>query len=151
VLFTGDVIKANTVAGWTGFNFWTMDFSAFKKQGRFRVKVDTEKSFYFDVGENTLFSKTIASLFSCITQMRNKLEEDKTVPLYGSSTKVNLYGGYSEASGDQSKHISHLQFTNYMPTNECPELTWLMLRAYEINGKYYDNLSLKTKLIAEAA
>ncbi len=158
-VYSGSVTKADTVEEWkstgpwgdTTFHFWTMDFSDFKEPGKYKVECNGQKSFEFTIGRDLYFPKCLAPQLDCFEKMRNKLEEDHNVRLQGSQTKIDLYGGYNEASGDASKHITHLQYANFMSTQETPILIWTLLRSYEINQKLIDSLNQKNQLFEEAA
>lgn len=151
-VYSADVEKAGQVAGWSQGYFGVMDFSDFKTAGTYTIKAGSNTSFEFDIGENLLFNKTLEGLLSCFTKMRNTDETDKNVPLAPDKVKtVNLFGGYNEASGDDSKHITHLQYSNFMCSQETPGLTWGLLRAYELNSALIDKMNLKDKLFDEAA
>ncbi|MBN1980033.1 MAG: glycoside hydrolase family 9 protein [Chitinivibrionales bacterium] len=148
-VFNGDIGKQESVAGWNQGNFYVMDFSNFKTPGKYKVKVGSEQSFNFEIKENCLFSATITPILSCIQKFRCALP-DNALPLFGSSgKKIDLHGGYKEASGDEAKHICHLQFSNYLPTNEIPECVWGMLKSYELNSKNFENANLKSKVTEE--
>ncbi len=155
-VYNGDIEYLGKVADWTIWegeevHCWLIDFSDFNEKGTYQVKVGSEKSFNFKIDENILFTETIEDLYDCFKVMRYTGQEDKSLPLFGSSQKVDCYGGYREASGDDSKHITHLSYANFMNTQENPGLTWGILRGYEMNKEVYDSINLTSTLLAEAA
>ena len=56
---------------------------------------------------------------------------DRSIPLLGSDTKVDVSGGWYDASGDVSKYLSHLSFSNYFNPQQTPMVVWNMLTAFE--------------------
>lgn len=152
VVKTGSVTKVGAVDGWSGRYFWTIDFSDFKDEGKYKLQVGSETSFEFEIKENIYFTKTLEGLLFCFEKMRSTDESDKNIPLAPDKTEtVNVYGGYNEASGDDSKHITHLQYSNFMCSQETPMLTWGLMRAYELNKDQIESMALKTDLFDEVA
>lgn len=150
VVFTGDIVDVGPVEEWGVVSYSTMDFSEFRTIGEFRIKVGTDESYPFEIKENCIFSTTINPVFSCLEKMRS-WEDDDAVPLYGSNETIDIHGGYKEASGDDAKHISHLQFSNFLPTNEIPECVWGLLTAYEYNSANFESANLTNTILDEAA
>lgn len=156
---SGSVTKADTVDGWVKispfetkrFFFWTMDFSDFKEPGEYTIECNGQESFDFEIGTDLYFPKCLGPQLDCFEKMRNTVEYDKNIKLWGSSQTIDIYGGYNEASGDKSKHISHLQYANFMSSQETPILLWALLRSYEINKDLIDSLNQKNQLFEEAA
>ena len=133
--------------GWSQGYFGVIDFSDFKTAGIYTIKAGSNTSFEFEIGENLLFDKTLEGLLSCFNKMHNR-----NVPLAPDKVEtVDLFGGFNEASGDDSKHITHLQYSNFMCSQETPSLIWALLRAYELNSDLIDKMNLKDKLFDEAA
>lgn len=154
-----EVSGGDTVTGWDDkimqndgrFYFWVLNFSDFKTKGSFIIKCNGQKSFEFEIDENLYLKVCLEEQLNCYEKMRYLGEEDKNLLIHGQSQTVDIFGGYKEASGDASKHLSHLQYANYMGGQENPMLTWVLLRTYEQNSKIVDELSLKTKLFDEVA
>jgi hypothetical protein len=60
-----------------------------------------------------------------------KLAADAKMQLFGSDKRVDMRGGWCDASGDVSKYFSHLAYANYMSPQQIPLVTWSMVSASE--------------------
>ena len=58
--------------------------------------------------------------------------KDYSAHIYDSNkTAKDVHGGWYDASGDYSKYLSHLSYTNFMNPQQTPLLVWLLLDSYE--------------------
>jgi len=125
-----------TVDSWSGdgFRYFKVaDFSAFDTEGDgYRVQVGSVKSQPFSIGEKILQEKTGAEQVSFFSAMRNTESGDRELPVFGSSQKRNIYGGWWDATGDIGKHISHLSYANYFNPQQIPLVVWALLHANDM-------------------
>jgi len=126
-----------TVSGWNGRYFKVADFSSYNKAGVYSVKVGAAVSPDFFIGEKILQAKTGADLVGFFNGMRNIDPGDKNLPIFGSSSKRNIYGGWWDANGDPGKHISHLSYANYYNPQQIPLVVWALLHANELQGQAF--------------
>lgn len=59
-------------------------------------------------------------------------QQDKQVPLLGTSTTADVHGGWYDASGDVSKYLSHLSYANYLNPQQTPLVVWNMLKGLAV-------------------
>ena len=56
----------------------------------------------------------------------------KQATVLGSDKKVDVHGGWYDASGDLSKYFSHLSFANYMNPQQIPMIVWNMFKGLDL-------------------
>ena len=142
------------VANWHKGYFSTLDFSQFTQGGEFYLRVGSCVSPVFELGEGVLMRRTLSDLIHYFKSQRCSGafdQKDREVSLYGSDLKVDVHGGWYDASGDVSKYLSHLSYANYLNPQQTPLVVWNMLRGLSLVG---DNPSLhdftRTRLLDEA-
>ena len=114
-----------------------------------------QKSGEFTVGENALASNTLATVLNYFYDDRadDPTVEgwDKSMGVYNSSKKVDVHGGWYDASGDVSKYLSHLSYANYLNPQQIPLTVWSLAFASERIPKLLGSTSTKAKTADEAA
>lgn len=149
VVFTGKLGKASQVAEWAaGTYYYPVDFSRFTSAGTFRVTVQVRDSTYtspfFTIGDRALSQQAIPAILHFYKGQRaNTPEEedaDKAVLLYGSNKRVDIRGGWCDASGDVSKYFSHLAYANFMSPQQIPLVTWSLIQLRERAQRMLDTL-----------
>ncbi|MDR0331201.1 MAG: glycoside hydrolase family 9 protein, partial [Chitinispirillales bacterium] len=134
------------VSGWSGRNFKVADFSSFDTDGEYKIRVGSVTSPAFSIGEKVLQAKTGADQLAFFKAYRSTDAGDKNLPIFGSDRKVNIYGGWIDASGDEGKHISHLSYANYYNPQQIPLVAWALLHAREAQPEAFG-----AEALAEAA
>jgi Glycosyl hydrolase family 9/Cellulase N-terminal ig-like domain len=134
--------------------FCIADFSRFTSKGSFILRVGAVWSPKFQIGDDELATKTVGSIISYYHHQRaNTPEEiaaDSKVLLYGSDTRVDLHGGWCDASGDVSKYFSHLAYANFMSPQQIPLVVWSMASARDKISERLEQWNLKDGLEDEA-
>ena len=109
----------------------------------------------FTVGENALATNTLASVLNYFYDDRadDPTVEgwDKSMGVYNSSKKVDVHGGWYDASGDVSKYLSHLSYANYLNPQQIPLTVWSLAFAAERIPTLLASTSTKAKTADEAA
>ncbi len=58
---------------------------------------------------------------------------DKNLSFFGDrNDKVDVSGGWYDASGEKGKYLSHLSFSNYVTPQQLPMMVWNMLEAVDV-------------------
>ena len=52
---------------------------------------------------------------------------DRSCKVFGSDERVDVHGGWYDASGDTSKYLSHLSYANYMNPQQTPQVVWNLI------------------------
>jgi hypothetical protein len=140
VVFSGILQASQQVKDWSVNNWYAIaDFSALKTPGTYRLVVKlagkTDSSYYFPVQPGLLPAITIPAILQFFQHQRaqspEELGADQHVLLYGSDKRVDLRGGWCDASGDVSKYFSHLAYTNFMLPQQIPMVTWSFINTAE--------------------
>jgi hypothetical protein len=157
--FTGLLTNPQAMAEWLpGKLFYRADFSAFTKAGKYRLRIKVAGKVYtsyaFEIGENALAKQTLSAIIHYYNKQRantpQELAADAKMQLFGSDKRVDMRGGWCDASGDVSKYFSHLAYANYMSPQQIPLVTWSMLSASEAIPDLLNKWKLKDSLDTEA-
>lgn len=134
--------------------FYKADFSPVHETGKYMVRVGSILSDTFEVADNFLARKTIPAILHYYHKQRavtpQELAADKQVQLYGSDKRVDLRGGWCDASGDVSKYFSHLAYANFMSPQQIPLVTWSMVNARERVPALLEKAGVKDSIEQEA-
>jgi hypothetical protein len=152
------VLELNPIGGskvdnWHMGVFFTIDFSQWTEQGRYYLRYQNIKSQTFEVGDSTLHNRSFSDIIHYFKSQRCGGEfdiADKSALIVGSSQRVDVHGGWYDASGDVSKYLSHLSYANYLNPQQIPMVVWNMLKAYDLIGKESEPNFVTSRLLEEA-
>jgi hypothetical protein len=173
-VFRGKARFVGPVARWKNWIFRSLDFSDLVRPGRFAIQLPVSgalrpgppcirRSEPFEVAENLLLRRTAAAVLRYFRSRRCSGiwdAADHDVGFTGQrSDRVDVHGGWYDASGDVSKYLSHLSYSNYMNPQQTPMVVWSFLEARdrleqktasegESQTRFLE--SLRTKLLEEA-
>lgn len=146
--------KGTQVAHWHQGNFFRIDFSEFNQAGSYYLRVDNLRSEIFKVETGLLFDTTLSDVLHYFKSQRSGGRFDKqdhSISLLGTETRVDVHGGWYDASGDVSKYLSHLSYANYLNPQQTPIVVWNMLKGLELISQD-EQVALFTKVrMAEEA
>ncbi len=158
----GAPAKLAIVDRWKSWRFARGDFSAFDTPGVYRVRLTgvegggDVRSEPFAIGPRLLPEAALSDLtFYFKTQRASGIYDrtDRAVPLVGKpARKVDVHGGWYDASGDVSKYLSHLSYANYMNPQQTPFVVWSFLEAAELLSRVKDERSngVRPRMLDEA-
>ncbi|WP_433764241.1 glycoside hydrolase family 9 protein [Flavobacterium ginsenosidimutans] len=158
-VFTSKIGNAESVEDWKlGKLYYKADFSSFQKSGNYKISIKIEDQNYtsarFSIEENILAKRTISSIVHYYNKQRanttEELQADKNMLLFGSSKKVDVHGGWCDASGDVSKYFSHLAYANFVSPQQTPLVTWSLINTSETIPKQLTQWKIKDSLDNEA-
>ncbi|CAC9975270.1 glycoside hydrolase family 9 protein [Flavobacterium panici] len=158
-VFTALIGKPQDVDDWKlGEKFYKADFSSFQKPGTYKITFKVADQIYtsasFSIEENILAKRVISSIVHYYNKQRantpEELEADKNMLLYGSTKKVDVHGGWCDASGDVSKYFSHLAYANFVSPQQTPLVTWSLINTSERIPKQLTQWKIKDSLDNEA-
>ncbi|XZG69149.1 glycoside hydrolase family 9 protein [Chitinibacteraceae bacterium HSL-7] len=133
---SGELEAAGTVASWgaaTGalWHYWRADFSALSAKGEYFVVVDGFNpplvSHTFVIEPRVMAEHVLSDIVHYIKGQRcTGIFDlaDHSRPLWGSETRINVRGGWYDASGDVSKYLSHLSYAQFMNPQQTPMVVW---------------------------
>jgi len=113
-----------------------IDFSDFRTPGTYYFIWEDEKSHFFTIHKESTDPMLIQEILDFFHRQRCTGEIDcfdRTLPFFGQRRKgtVDVHGGWYDASGDVSKYLSHLSYTNFMGPQQIPLVIWGLLEASE--------------------
>jgi hypothetical protein len=140
VVVRGECRYKGGVDRWRQGRFYELDFSDLSAPGSYRIHVyDREnnklvvQSEPFSVGENLLFEETFSNTLFWLKGQRSSGAEDmadRSASFHGDRPgTADLRGGWFDASGDNSKYLSHLSYANYLNPQQTPGVVWALLAA----------------------
>jgi hypothetical protein len=152
-------IKVGKIDQWKNWYFWAIDFSSVKQEGEYCIECETNRgtirSFPFLIQENILERHTISDVISyfkgqrCVGQME-KADREMTFA-DERKERIDVHGGWQDASGDYGKHLSHLSFASYFNPQQIPMVVYSLCKSYELLDKRGDENfnQIKKRMIDE--
>lgn len=122
--------QGTQLSNWQIGTAYALDFSAFAHRGRYQLVLLTDTPVYshpFEILDDCLFHTTFSDLLHYFKSQRcSGIYEhaDQHAKVFGSDERVDVSGGWYDASGDVSKYLSHLSYANYFNPQQIPLLAW---------------------------
>lgn len=138
-VWSGRPQYSGRVAGWSVGPWWEIDVSAVREPGRYAVrwKLDSGElgqSEGFDIGEGLQGPDLISDLLFHLKSQRSSGvwdRADASAPRWDDRKPRDVSGGWFDASGDNSKYLSHLSYANVMNPQQNPLVAWVLARAWQ--------------------
>ena len=128
------------------------------QSGNYHVEVaagSPSSSGKFFIGDKALAQKTLSMVLDYFYDDRADkapvVDWDKSMSVYKSDKKLDVHGGWYDASGDVSKYLSHLSYANYLSPQQIPLTVWTLAFTAERIPTLLGSTSSKAKTSAEAA
>lgn len=127
------------VEGWTVGPWWEVDLSFINLPGRYVLWWCLQDEAWgmgepFSVLEKKADRDLVSDLLFHFKGQRCSGiwdEADRRVPRHGDGRRFDMHGGWYDASGDCSKYLSHLSYTNFMNPQQTPLLVWVLAQAWK--------------------
>ncbi|MFP4613687.1 MAG: glycoside hydrolase family 9 protein [Spirochaetaceae bacterium] len=143
VLFSGACRYVGAVPGWSCGEFYELAFDDLREEGLYHILVrptlgepavePLAVSAPFEVGPALLFRETFADVLWYFKGQRcggDEDQHDRAASFFGDrQDRVDVHGGWYDASGDTSKYLSHLSYANFLNPQQTPAVVWAMLAA----------------------
>jgi hypothetical protein len=145
--FHGLARYVGAVPRWRDWVFWALDFSELRRPGRYLIELANGgprllsdnragRSASFEIGEDLLLERTAPAVLRYFRSQRCAGafdEADRQAGFFGGrSDRVDVHGGWYDASGDCSKYLSHLSYANYLNPQHSPLAVWVFLACAEL-------------------
>ncbi|WP_290745335.1 glycoside hydrolase family 9 protein [Fibrobacter sp. UBA4309] len=109
----------------------------------------------FKIAENALATATLGAVLDYFYDDRavnsTIVGWDSKLPVYKSDKKLDVHGGWYDASGDVSKYLSHLSYANYLNPQQIPLTAWVLAHTAEHIPTLLGKTTTKAKTAEEAA
>jgi hypothetical protein len=133
---TGQIARVGTVAHWRDWHYWTIDFSSVRREGRFVLSCATSegeiRSYPFLIQKNVLERHTLSDVLHYLKGQRcsGPLDlADRALPFEDKpGSRVDVHGGWYDATGDYGKYLSHLSFSTYHNPQQANLTAWGLLK-----------------------
>ncbi len=154
-VYEGEFGQGGPVDQWHTGSAFSGYFTDFIVPGIYTVRVKGTgiQTLPFEIGSGLLASSTLPLLLKGLESIHpaEQYEDwDAAISFFGDRMDtVDVHGGWYDASGDYSKYLSHLCYTNYMVPQQTPMVVYnLYESALRIRSLYPE---LTEKYIQEAA
>ena len=139
VVFTGPLRPRGPVSRWRDWQYWEADFSDYRGTGEHFIRVETGDtplaSHRFPISPALYDAQLLSDLLHYFKSQRCTGifdRADRSAPLFGSEGRLDVHGGWYDASGDSSKYLSHLSYANFMNPQQTPQVVWNLLAARDL-------------------
>lgn len=129
-----------SVAGWQRVGpWWELDVSEVRQPGRYALHwrlADGRQgqSEGFDVAADRFGPALISDLLFHVKSQRSSGVWDRAdakAPRWDDRAVRDVRGGWFDASGDNSKYLSHLSYANVMNPQQNPLVAWVLARSWQ--------------------
>lgn len=127
----GDLRPLQPFTEWdSGKRYFSVDFSDAEQGGRYQVDVriggQHALSAPVAVRDNAVFATTGAQLLGYFQRSRHTDDADRDLPIFQTSRRVNVWGGWQDAGGDKGKYLSHLGYANHFNPQQASMAVWVL-------------------------
>ncbi|HEY5230047.1 MAG TPA: glycoside hydrolase family 9 protein, partial [Galbitalea sp.] len=120
-VLTGELRSRGGVMKWRDWRYWEAEFSAVHEPGQYFLSLDDAApplvSATFTIATNILDGQVVSDLVHYLKSVRCTGVfdiADSSCPVIDSTDRVDVHGGWYDASGDTSKYLSHLSYANFL-------------------------------------
>lgn len=138
-VYKGKIKRSGIVDNWKGFYFWTLDFSEYTEEGQYYIEVNADgKTFIcetFTIEDRIFEQLTLPDIMNYFVSQHctGRFDRmDRSLSIVGRNERVDVHGGWYDASGDNGKYLSHLSHANYMNPQQTPMVVWNFLAAADL-------------------
>ncbi|QWP75379.1 glycoside hydrolase family 9 protein [Lysobacter sp. K5869] len=127
----GELRALPAFAEWgAGKRYFSVDFSDAEQAGRYQVEVrigrQQARSAVVPVRDDAIFAIAGAQLLGYFKRSRHTDAADRDVPIFGTSRRADVWGGWQDAGGDKGKYLSHLGYANYFNPQQASMAAWVL-------------------------
>jgi hypothetical protein len=158
-VLSGMARHAGPVAKWKDWDFWTIDWSGVEREGTYVIECAAPggvvRSRPVKVEKNVLERNTLSDVIYYFKGQRSSglLDKaDRSMTFEGKDGKVDVHGGWFDATGDYGKHLSHLSFATYFNPQQISLTAWSLFKSlYELERRADPNFrQYRRRLLDEA-
>lgn len=163
---SGSAVEQGTVDRWETGYYYTLRFDQAREPGKYYIQIsgngETFRSFPFDIGENLLELRMISAVGYYFKAQRPTGEfeaAERNLPFRGSKPgvfdlrqgRLDVRGGWYDATGDTGIHLSHLSHTTYFNPQQASFSAYVFFQVNDLleeSGYPYYTL-LKRRMLDE--
>lgn len=140
VVYEGLFETGKTIDQWHTGKASKGKFSSFNTEGSYYILTQVNgkkiKSHSFEIKKNLIAQKSLPLILTGLESIHpaEKYENwDSNISFHGDrNDTVDVHGGWYDASGDFSKYLSHLCYTNYMTPQQTPMVVYNLLSSFQL-------------------
>jgi len=113
--------------------FYSLDFSKLTAAGEYTLTFKengSDVTAKINVVDDAMAKDPLSLVLKYFRLDRSTMGHTSVAP-YGGSNKLDVHGGWSDASGDYGKYLSHLSYANYLNPQQTPLTVWALAFAAE--------------------
>jgi hypothetical protein len=138
--------------GFAGTRLASVDLTGLRP-GRYVLRYRGECSAPVLVERNVLLRHTLDAVLGYFRGQRAASpwnDRDRFLPVYGRpEVTVDVHGGWFDASGDVSKYLTHLSYSNFLNPQQTPIVVWGLLEHLErLDGRHAPGM--RERIVDEA-
>lgn len=142
VVFSAALRPRGPVRRWRDWLYWEADFSEYRGTGEYFISVPTGDaplvSHRFAISPALYDAQLLSDLLHYVKSQRCTGvfdQADRSAPVFGSEQRLDVHGGWYDASGDCSKYLSHLSYANVMNPQQTPQVVWNLLAGRDLASR----------------
>jgi hypothetical protein len=159
-IIKGQAKYIGKVDQWKDWHFWNFEFDEVNAVGTYYIECKVNNklftSFPFNIQDDILVRNTLSDVVYYFKGQRSSGLLDKADKnmrfATGRTDRVDVHGGWYDATGDYGKHLSHLTFSSYFNPQQVNLTVWSLLESYK-SIVHQDNINysqFKRRLLDEA-
>ncbi|WMJ69239.1 glycoside hydrolase family 9 protein [Stenotrophomonas sp. 24(2023)] len=137
-----------------GKQYYSVDFSSADQAGRYQVDVRIgsrqASSAPVVVADNALFATTAKALLDYFHRSRHTDPADRSVRIFQTNRKVDVWGGWQDAGGDKGKYLSHLGYANHFNPQQASMAAWVLAYGADVRKARFSAQGLQAQVEDEA-
>ena len=139
---------------WHHGYFFDIDFSEWTQPGEYYLSYQSVCSHRFQIAHHRLLDRAFSDMIHYFKSQRCSGSifdnADQAAKVIGSNERVDVHGGWYDASGDVSKYLSHLSYANYLNPQQTPMVVWNLLKADDVLHSSLERSFVQARLHEEA-
>jgi len=132
IVYEGKFDEGGQIDQWHTGNAFSGRFNDFDKSGTFYIESKIKNTIFtskaFKIEKNLIAKNCLPLILQGLKSIHpeDKYEDwDSNIGFFGDrEDRVDVHGGWYDASGDFSKYFSHLCYTNYMSPQQTPMVVY---------------------------
>ncbi|MGV2988791.1 glycoside hydrolase family 9 protein [Vibrio sp. E150_011] len=148
------LLGGSRVDDWHQGYFFEIDFSECQLPGDYYLSYQSAYSHTFKIGDHQLMDRAFSDIIHYFKSQRCSGsifdDADRSAKVVNSHERIDVHGGWYDASGDVSKYLSHLSYANYLNPQQTPMVVWNLLKAEEVLRDSLAHSFVQTRVHEEA-
>ncbi|KAF1017086.1 MAG: hypothetical protein GAK31_00345 [Stenotrophomonas maltophilia] len=151
----GDLQALPAFTEWgSGNRYFSVDFTAQNQPGSYQIDARVGDHHVLSdrvvVADNALFTTTAPQLLAYFRQSRHTDAADRSLRIFQTQRRVDVWGGWQDAGGDKGKYLSHLGYANHFNPQQASMAAWVLAYGADARRSLFTAHGLQTQVEDEA-